>query len=216
MHSHRRLSEQEITGDVLLELDINLLKAEIGIVAFGKRVRIANAIAELRRPPSIILPDHPLQHAQSIMRSGSQSFTYAHSPSGSMQHSLNSPMFASMGTTLNGPPSSTLAGGPGSLESPKADAFTSPLISKRVSSLSSTGASVNGGGSVEGASGAAGWVDKAGMVATTGLALRVLPEMRLSSSPSESALAAPEEKPDETVDEDRGVQSEVSVDLVSV
>ncbi|KAN0097147.1 hypothetical protein V8E55_001593 [Tylopilus felleus] len=200
--------EQEITGDVLLELDINLLKAEIGIVAFGKRVRIANAIAELRRPPSIILPDHPLQHAQSIMRSGSQSFTYAHSPSGSMQHSLNSPMFASMGTTLNGPPSSTLAGGPGSLESPKADAFTSPLISKRVSSLSSTGASVNGGGSVEGASGAAGWVDKAGMVGTTGLALRVLPEMRLSSSPSESALAAPEEKPDETVDEDRGVQSE--------
>ncbi|KAF8632449.1 hypothetical protein AX15_001885 [Amanita polypyramis BW_CC] len=40
--------EQEITGDVLLELDANLLKSEIGIMAFGKRVRIANAIVELR------------------------------------------------------------------------------------------------------------------------------------------------------------------------
>ena len=43
-----RRSEQEITGDVLLELDANLLKTEIGIMAFGKRVRIANAIVELR------------------------------------------------------------------------------------------------------------------------------------------------------------------------
>ncbi|KAJ3862371.1 hypothetical protein EV359DRAFT_45309 [Lentinula novae-zelandiae] len=48
-----KFTEQEITGDVLLELDVNLLKNEIGIMAFGKRVRIANAIAELRRPPSI-------------------------------------------------------------------------------------------------------------------------------------------------------------------
>ncbi|EAU82730.2 hypothetical protein CC1G_10635 [Coprinopsis cinerea okayama7 len=45
--------EQEITGDVLLELDTNLLKTEIGIMAFGKRVRIANAISDLRRPASI-------------------------------------------------------------------------------------------------------------------------------------------------------------------
>lgn len=35
----------------MLELDVNLLKTELGIVAFGKRVRTANAIAELRRPP---------------------------------------------------------------------------------------------------------------------------------------------------------------------
>ncbi|KAI0313113.1 sterile alpha motif/pointed domain-containing protein, partial [Amylostereum chailletii] len=41
--------EQEITGDVLLELDINVLKSEIGIIAFGKRMRIANAITDLRR-----------------------------------------------------------------------------------------------------------------------------------------------------------------------
>ncbi|KAH0840211.1 hypothetical protein J3R83DRAFT_1213 [Lanmaoa asiatica] len=194
--------EQEITGDVLLELDINLLKAEIGIVAFGKRMRIANAIAELRRPPSIILTDHQLQRAQSV----SQSLTYAHSPSGSTQHSLNSPMFASMGSTLNGPPSSTLAG-PGSLESPRAETFTSPLISKRVSSLSSAGASVNGGGSVEGASVAAG-IERAGLVGVAGLGLRALPERQLASSPSDSALAVPEEKPGEAEDEDRGAQSE--------
>ncbi|KAG5635290.1 hypothetical protein H0H81_011818 [Sphagnurus paluster] len=50
--------EQEITGDVLLELDVNLLKSEIGIMAFGKRMRIANAITDLRRPPSIVYSDH--------------------------------------------------------------------------------------------------------------------------------------------------------------
>ncbi|KAF8900318.1 hypothetical protein CPB85DRAFT_1439599 [Mucidula mucida] len=53
--------EQEITGDVLLELDVNLLKTEIGIMAFGKRMRIANAITDLRRPPSISYSDHPDQ-----------------------------------------------------------------------------------------------------------------------------------------------------------
>ncbi|KAH9987791.1 hypothetical protein BJV77DRAFT_1024192 [Russula vinacea] len=45
---------QEITGDVLLELDLAILKSEIGITAYGKRIRIANAIADLRRPPSIL------------------------------------------------------------------------------------------------------------------------------------------------------------------
>lgn len=39
--------EHEITGDVLLELDLNLLK-EIDILAFGKRMKLAAAIAELR------------------------------------------------------------------------------------------------------------------------------------------------------------------------
>lgn len=59
----RGITEQEITGDVLLDLDVNLLKSEIGIMAFGKRMRISNAIADLRRPPSITYSDHhPLQH----------------------------------------------------------------------------------------------------------------------------------------------------------
>ncbi|EJD50246.1 hypothetical protein AURDEDRAFT_160781 [Auricularia subglabra TFB-10046 SS5] len=45
--------EHEITGDVLLDLDANLHK-ELDIAAFGKRMRIANAIPELQRPPSIV------------------------------------------------------------------------------------------------------------------------------------------------------------------
>lgn len=44
--------EHEITGDVLLEMDANTLK-EIDIIQFGKRVKIANAINELRRPGSM-------------------------------------------------------------------------------------------------------------------------------------------------------------------
>lgn len=45
-------AEHEITGDVLLELDVGILKEELNITAFGKRIRIANAILELRRPAS--------------------------------------------------------------------------------------------------------------------------------------------------------------------
>ncbi|KAJ3966971.1 hypothetical protein EV361DRAFT_527412 [Lentinula raphanica] len=88
-----KFTEQEITGDVLLELDVNLLKNEIGIMAFGKRVRIANAIAELRRPPSITYDEQPLEHppspfaaSQSAQRMMNQSpQLYAQSP-----HSINS------------------------------------------------------------------------------------------------------------------------------
>ncbi|KAG8889639.1 polar growth protein [Tulasnella sp. 332] len=43
--------ENDITGDVLLEMDVNMLK-ELDIPAFGKRMRIANAIGELRRQGS--------------------------------------------------------------------------------------------------------------------------------------------------------------------
>lgn len=43
--------EHDISGDVLLELDANLLK-ELDIPQFGKRIRIAQAINELRRPAS--------------------------------------------------------------------------------------------------------------------------------------------------------------------
>jgi len=47
------ISEHEITGDLLLELDANLLK-ELDIPQFGKRLRIAQAISDLRRPPSTL------------------------------------------------------------------------------------------------------------------------------------------------------------------
>jgi SAM domain (Sterile alpha motif) len=45
----QRFVEQEIAGDALLNLDVSKLKTEVGIVAYGKRVRIDNAIAECRR-----------------------------------------------------------------------------------------------------------------------------------------------------------------------
>ncbi|WWC71495.1 uncharacterized protein I206_105453 [Kwoniella pini CBS 10737] len=48
-----KFREHEITGDLLLELDANLLK-ELEIPQFGKRMRIAAAISELRRPSSMI------------------------------------------------------------------------------------------------------------------------------------------------------------------
>jgi SAM domain (Sterile alpha motif) len=51
-YRHHVTPEHEITGDVLLELDLNMLK-ELDITAFGKRMRIANAINELRRPASV-------------------------------------------------------------------------------------------------------------------------------------------------------------------
>ncbi|KAF8626727.1 hypothetical protein AX17_006493 [Amanita inopinata Kibby_2008] len=70
--------EQEITGDVLLELDANILKTEIGIMAFGKRVRIANAIAELRRPTS----PSPLGYSQQLPQGNGLAFQ----PSPEMLH----------------------------------------------------------------------------------------------------------------------------------
>ncbi|KAJ7490170.1 hypothetical protein B0H11DRAFT_1694407, partial [Mycena galericulata] len=44
-----QLTEQEITGDVVLDLTVDVLKTEICIMVFGKRMRIANAILDLRR-----------------------------------------------------------------------------------------------------------------------------------------------------------------------
>ncbi|KAF4619419.1 hypothetical protein D9613_004857 [Agrocybe pediades] len=113
--------EQEITGDVLLELDANLLKTEIGIMAFGKRVRIANAIAELRRPPSVDYYDnnassgHPspsplqLQHSNSHSRTQSQSHshnsylgTISAMPSQGYTQSIQSSLGSPMGVPANG------------------------------------------------------------------------------------------------------------------
>ncbi|KAF9458484.1 hypothetical protein BDZ94DRAFT_1226253 [Collybia nuda] len=90
--------EQEITGDVLLELDVNLLKTEIGIMAFGKRVRIANAITDLRRPPSIVYSDHPEQlspsspmmQTHSPLSPQSQTQSQTHSRNQSQSHSQHS------------------------------------------------------------------------------------------------------------------------------
>jgi hypothetical protein len=48
--------EQDTTGDALLNLNVTSLKTEIGIDAYGKRFRIANAIDDLRRVASVRFP----------------------------------------------------------------------------------------------------------------------------------------------------------------
>ena len=51
--------EHEITGDILLKLDVDLLKAEVGVMGFGKLMCIANAITDLRWPASRVYSGHP-------------------------------------------------------------------------------------------------------------------------------------------------------------
>jgi hypothetical protein len=67
---------------VLLELDQNMLK-EVDITAFGKRVKIAHAIAELRRPPSVI--------SSGSMNSPFTPYSQAYSFVGSADHGIYSP-----------------------------------------------------------------------------------------------------------------------------
>ena len=73
-------AEQDITGDVLLELDLELLKTEIGVAAFGKRKRIANAILELKQPPTTPEPERNahseslFSHSRSISSAQASSF----------------------------------------------------------------------------------------------------------------------------------------------
>lgn len=105
--------EQEITGDVLLELDVNVLKTEIGIPAFGKRMRIANAIAELRRPPSVSsFEPRPEAHTpssiihQPSIHQRSLSQTHSHhsfpgTPLYGQTHSTHSSMGSPMGYSLS-------------------------------------------------------------------------------------------------------------------
>lgn len=104
-------------------------------------MRIANAIAELRRPLSIIFPDvQSPQHPQSL--SHSHSYSYTHSRSGSTHQSLNSPMFATTVSSALTAPNSATFGSMSTTESPAADMSQ---FAERVSSLSSTGASIIGG-----------------------------------------------------------------------
>ncbi|KAG8755383.1 polar growth protein [Serendipita sp. 396] len=76
-----KFAEHEITGDILLEFDANMLK-EIDIIAFGKRMKIANAISELRRPPSFESSDAASLKPQSLSQFSlvGQQPTYHHPP----------------------------------------------------------------------------------------------------------------------------------------
>ncbi|PIL37615.1 hypothetical protein GSI_01309 [Ganoderma sinense ZZ0214-1] len=114
-------TEQEITGDVLLELDANILKSEIGIAAFGKRVRIINAITELRRPP-VEEVEQPEQQAVGSMltpRSLTHSFHYppsngshrSHSHSHSHSQSVRSSAHQSFNNSPFSPPSPSVLNG---------------------------------------------------------------------------------------------------------
>jgi hypothetical protein len=110
---------------VLLELDHNVLKAEFGIMAFGKRARIINAIAELRRPPSFTEPEHPIQH---LPASRTQSFNYGHSHTSSIPSSAISSVpqsYANSPMVYNG---SNFSPAPSSWGIPSAGAgsFTGP------------------------------------------------------------------------------------------
>ena len=72
--------EQRVRGDALLELDMGVLKSEIGIVGYGTRIRIMNAILELRRlssVPSCEAPTHPesLFRGSSLARQACSSST---------------------------------------------------------------------------------------------------------------------------------------------
>ncbi|KAG6914451.1 hypothetical protein DXG01_017184 [Tephrocybe rancida] len=80
------VASRDETADALLELDVNLLKTELGNMAFGKRMRIANAITDLRRPSSVGYSDHaphtnssiPISPAHSQGHLRHQSRAYSH------------------------------------------------------------------------------------------------------------------------------------------
>ena len=91
--------EHEITGDVLLELDANVLKTELEIHAFGKRTRIVKEITELRRPSSAMSSVH-LTPSQGHTRTISQSMSLP----GSAHHSLSSPMTINGALSSESPP----------------------------------------------------------------------------------------------------------------
>ncbi|KAF9069085.1 hypothetical protein BDP27DRAFT_1325996 [Rhodocollybia butyracea] len=85
-----KFTEQEITGDVLLELnDVNVLKNELGIMAFGKRVRIVHAIGELTRPLTPSVPYDEQGLGQGLGLRGSSPQMYAASQTQS-PHSITS------------------------------------------------------------------------------------------------------------------------------
>ncbi|BGP18900.1 hypothetical protein JCM10213_005515 [Rhodosporidiobolus nylandii] len=57
-----KFEEHEISGDVLLEMDVAMLK-EIDLIAFGRRVHIYNAIKELKaRTHPELMPSQPSGH----------------------------------------------------------------------------------------------------------------------------------------------------------
>ena len=98
--------KEKITGKVLLELDMGVLKSKIGIVTYGKHIRIANAIAELRRPPSVLSLEQPT-HSGSLDHGSplAQQESTINSPA-----TLPSPRFGTLATPESHPNFSELTG----------------------------------------------------------------------------------------------------------
>ena len=85
-----------------MELDLDLLKTEIGVPAFGKRKRIANAIAELKGPlrspePEPIAQSESFFHSRSVSSAQGSSFN-----SRSLLSSPAPPMSTTDSQTLGG------------------------------------------------------------------------------------------------------------------
>lgn len=70
-----KFQEHEISGDVLLEMDINILK-EIDISAFGKRFQVANAIKELKGGSA-----RPMSQGAALSSPGAPPAGYGYAPS---------------------------------------------------------------------------------------------------------------------------------------
>lgn len=118
---------------MLLDLNVDLLKTEIGIIAFGKRKRIANLIDDLKRPPSIV--ESQTMNSESL-------FTHTRTPSSTHQ-SWNSPsLFTSPALKDPQMPLPAIM----SLDSPPhtGDIVGTPEISKGRSRRGSDPGSVNG------------------------------------------------------------------------
>lgn len=98
-------TEHEITGDLLLELDANLLK-ELDIPAFGKRLRIAQAITELRRPGSVSSSLNQFSPRQGPDSSSQTSFRGMSAPPSAMIMQATTPPL------LSTPPLSGAGSGP--------------------------------------------------------------------------------------------------------
>lgn len=120
--------EQDITGDVLLELDANLLK-ELDIPQLGKRLRIASAINELRRPPSAVsnVSQPPaLQHPSPAPMAAGYSDSPNQSMNPSQTHSQTQSQSSSMRNFAMAPPPSAFSG-PGPQSTPPLGS-TSPNV----------------------------------------------------------------------------------------
>ncbi|KAJ8489269.1 hypothetical protein ONZ51_g3007 [Trametes cubensis] len=217
--------EQEITGDVLLELDANILKTEIGIAAFGKRVRIVNAITELRRPPSVAESE---PHPPPVLtpRSLTHSFQYPGShhshPSHSHSHSMQSSAQQSLaGSPMYAPPSPSVVNGISSIAS-----VTSPEGLPPTGELSPNGTGRNGWrasdpGSIAGGVVSAEDENRARTAVGLGLGLPSTSQQakgakgrpaQLVLSPSDSALGekvtAVQDRTSESIKDERAVMSE--------